>query len=47
MYYYLFKVRLCLVKGFPGGKESGCKAGDDGLIPGSERSPAGGHGNAF
>ena len=34
--------------GFPGGsngKESACNAGDPGLIPGSERSPGGGHGN--
>ena len=33
---------------FPGGsdgKESACKAGDLGLIPGLERSPGGGHGN--
>ena len=27
------------------GKESACNAGDLGLIPGSERSPGGGHGN--
>ena len=35
-------------KGFPGGsavKEFACNAGDAGLIPGSERSPGGGHGN--
>jgi hypothetical protein len=34
--------------GFPGslaGKESSCKAGHLGLIPGLGRSPAGGHGN--
>ena len=37
--------------GFPGGasgKEPDCQAGDikvTGLIPGSERSPGGGHGN--
>ena len=34
--------------GFPGGsdgKESTCNAGDLGLIPGSERSPAEGNGN--
>ena len=33
--------------GFPGGsdgKESACNAGDAGLIPGSGRSPGGGHG---
>ena len=27
------------------GKESACNAGDLGLIPGSGRSPGGGHGN--
>ena len=34
--------------GFPHGsesKESACNAGDTGLIPGSGRSPGGGHGN--
>ena len=34
--------------GFPSGsdgKESACDAGDMGLIPGSGRSPGGGHGN--
>ena len=34
--------------GFPSdseGKESSCNAGNLGLIPGSERSPGGGHGN--
>ena len=34
--------------GFPGssaGRESACKAGDPSLIPGSERSPGGGHDN--
>ena len=34
--------------GFPGGsvgEESACNAGDAGLIPGSGRSPWGGHGN--
>ena len=34
--------------GFPGGsdgKESACNAGDLGLIPGSGRSPGGGHDN--
>ena len=33
---------------FPGGsegRESTCNAGDPGLIPGSGRSPGGGHGN--
>jgi len=35
-------------KCFPGGsvgKQSTCKAGDLGLIPGLGRSPGGGHGN--
>jgi len=27
------------------GKESACNAGDEGLIPGLERSPGEGHGN--
>ena len=39
-----------LFLGFPGGsdsKESACKAGDLGLIPGLGRSPGGGHGNAL
>ena len=34
--------------GFPGGSDSkvfACNAGDLGLIPGSGRSPGGGHGN--
>ena len=30
---------------WPSGKESTCNAGDTGLIPGSGRSPGGGHGN--
>ena len=37
-----------LSRDFPGGsdsKESACNAGDPGLIPGSERSPGGGHGS--
>ena len=36
------------ISGFPGvsdGEESPCNAGDLGLIPGSGRSPGGGHGN--
>ena len=36
--------------GFPGGsdgKDSACNVGDPGSIPGSERSPAEGHGNPF
>ena len=37
-------------KGLPGasdGKESACSAGDQGSIPGLERSPGEGHGNPF
>ena len=37
-------------EGFPGGlecKETACNAGDQGSIPGSGRSPGGGHGNPF
>ena len=37
-----------MLKGFPGGsmgKESTCNAGDLGSIPGSGRSPGGGHSN--
>ena len=36
--------------GFPGssaGKESACNAGDPSSIPGSGRSPGGGHGNSI
>jgi len=36
------------MKGFPGSsnnKESACNAEDQGLIPGSRRSPGEGHGN--
>ena len=39
---------ISLLKGFPGGsdgKESACKMGDLGLIPGLGRSPGGQHGN--
>ena len=39
-----------LIWGFPGGsdgKDSVCNVGDLGSIPGSERSPGGGHGNPF
>ena len=39
---------LYVYMGFLGGsdgKESGCNAGDLGLIPGLGRSPRGGHGN--
>ena len=38
------------MKGFPGGsngKVSACNSGDLGLIPGSERSPGEGNGNAL
>ena len=41
-------ISACLYLGFLGGsdgKESACKAGDLGLIPGLGRSPGGGHGN--
>ena len=39
---------ICIYMGFPGGldgKESTCNVGDLGSIPGSGRSPGGGHGN--
>ena len=39
---------LIHLEGFPGGsdsKESACNTGDRGSIPGSRRSPGGGHGN--
>ena len=42
------KSRLCSVEGFPCssvGKESACSAGDQGLIPGLERSPGEGNSN--
>ena len=41
---------LALSLGFPCssvGKESACKAGDQGSIPGSRRSPGEGNGNPF
>ena len=41
-------VSVAKLRGFPGdtdGKESGCKAGDLGSIPGLGRSPEGGHDN--
>ena len=41
---------LCVYMGFPGGsdgKESGCNAGDLGLISGSGRFPREGHGNSL
>ena len=42
------KSHCYLTPSFPGGsddKESTCKVGDPGSIPGLERSPGGGHGN--
>ena len=39
---------MSVYEGFPGGldgKESTCNMGDLGSIPGSGRSPGGGHGN--
>ena len=39
-----------MTEGFPGDsavKKSACNAGDSDLIPGSGRSPGGGHGNPF
>ena len=47
---YSFEEVLKLFMDFPGGsvgKESACNARDIGLIPGLERSPGGGHGNAL
>ena len=35
---------LCLFKGFPGGLESACNAGDPGSIPGLGRCPGEGNG---
>ena len=35
---------MIVFPGGSGGKESTCKAGDPGSIPGWERSPGGGHG---
>ena len=43
-----FKVPVYLLCGFPGGsdgRESACKAGDAGSVPGLERYPGEGHGN--
>ena len=40
--------KFCLLSSFPGGSEvkvSACNAGDQGSIPGSERSPGEGNGN--
>ena len=44
----MFLVPSIIVNGLPwwlSGKESTCNVGDVGLIPGSGRSPGGGHGN--
>ena len=46
--YHLSHLRLKLMMGFPNGsddKEYTCNTGDLGSIPGSGRSPGGGHGN--
>ena len=43
-----FKIEISYKHSFPGGsdsKEPACNAGDLGSIPGSGRSPGGGHGN--
>ena len=43
-----YNVSKLLIVGFPGGssgRESACNVGDLGSIPGSGRSPGGGHGN--
>ena len=39
------KLLVNKLKGFPGGLESSCQAGDAGLIPGLGRSPEEGNGN--
>ena len=39
--------RLHFLSGHLAGKESACKAGDPGSVPGLERSPGGGHGNTL
>ena len=38
-------MRYICIYGRSAGKESACNAGDPGSIPGSGRSPGGGHGN--
>ena len=46
--YHKSKLKAQVIWGFLGdsdGKESACNAGDPGWIPGSGRSPGGGHGN--
>ena len=46
----LWEIIDYLIRGFPGGsdgKESACKAGDSGSIPGLERSPGERNGNPF
>ena len=42
-YYYVKSIVYLL--SWPGGKESTCKAGDMGLIPGQGSPPGGGNGN--
>ena len=50
-YFYTYAcIYTCIYIGILGGsdgKESACNAGDPSLIPGSEQSPGGGHGNPF
>ena len=46
----IFTLHLLSLRGFPyssASKEFACNAGDPGLIPGSGRSPGGGHDNPF
>ena len=48
-YAYIY-IYTCIYIGFLGGSdgtESACNAGDPSLIPGSEQSPGGGHGNTL
>ena len=45
--WYIICRTQCKIRGFPDGsdgKESACNVGDAGLIPGTGRSPGGGHG---
>ena len=41
----LYNIFICTYPGESDGKESACHTGDPGAIPGSRRSPGGGHGN--
>ena len=43
----LYNIFICTYPGESDGKESACHTGDPGAIPGSRRSPGGGHGNPF